>query len=83
MEWLANAFWARMGWAVGEVAIWIAIVVTLALLSLLISAPRFLRQTRCKHIHYRETGSCDAICNDCGKNLGFIGRIRDIGKRAA
>lgn len=37
-----------------------------------------IRQKRCKHASYHETGACDAVCNDCGKNLGFIGRIRTI-----
>ena len=31
-----------------------------------------INQTWCKHLSYRETMSCDAICNKCGKNLGFI-----------
>jgi uncharacterized membrane protein YqiK len=31
------------------------------------------RQALCKHERgVRETSSCDAICNQCGKNLGFI-----------
>jgi hypothetical protein len=77
MDWLANAFWARIGWAAGEAAMGLSIAAFLGLLVLVISAPRFLRQFRCKHVHCRETGKCDAICNDCGKNLGFIGRIRD------
>jgi hypothetical protein len=29
----------------------------------------------CKHEHYYETGACDAVCSDCGKNLGFIGSL--------
>jgi Na+-transporting methylmalonyl-CoA/oxaloacetate decarboxylase gamma subunit len=34
-------------------------------------------QWRCKHERYYETMSCDAICNHCRKNLGFIGNLRD------
>ena len=35
------------------------------------------KQRKCKHESYREDRSCNAICNQCGKNLGFIGNIRD------
>lgn len=32
------------------------------------------KQRRCKHTSgVHETRACDAICKDCGKNLGFIG----------
>lgn len=35
------------------------------------------KQARCKHDKgVRETRACDAICNTCGKNLGFIGNYR-------
>lgn len=30
---------------------------------------------RCRHDSFYETMSCDAICMDCGKNLGFIGDL--------
>ena len=32
---------------------------------------------RCKHEVYYETMACDAICTNCGKNLGFIGTARE------
>lgn len=36
----------------------------------------------CEHLRVRETRACDAICRDCGNNLGFIQEWRDtIGKR--
>jgi hypothetical protein len=36
------------------------------------------RQWRCKHTgSIGETQACDAICHDCGKNLGFIGAVLD------
>ena len=36
------------------------------------------RQARCSHTgSIRETQACDAICGDCGKNLGFIGPWRE------
>lgn len=77
MNWLIDAFWARIGWALGEAALGLAVVAAFVILVAAISAPRLLRQSRCKHVHFRETGSCDAVCNDCGKNLGFIGSWRD------
>ena len=40
-----------------------------------------LKQRKCKHKNYRETMSCDAVCVDCSKNLGFIGAVRDREKR--
>lgn len=31
----------------------------------------------CAHEEVFETRACDAICRDCGKNLGFIQNWRD------
>jgi TRAP-type mannitol/chloroaromatic compound transport system permease small subunit len=39
---------------------------------------QWFKQSRCKHDEgVNETRACDAICRKCGKNLGFIGNIRD------
>lgn len=38
---------------------------------------RILSRNRCKHLRVRETMACDAICRDCGQNLGFIQTWRD------
>ena len=36
------------------------------------------KQSRCKHDGgVSETMACDAICKQCGKNLGFIGKWRE------
>jgi hypothetical protein len=35
-----------------------------------------IKQSKCKHERFYETSACDAVCTDCGKNLGFIGNIR-------
>jgi len=43
----------------------------------LFQIPRVIRQSRCKHDRVFETGSCDAVCIECRKNLGFIGTWRD------
>lgn len=77
MDWLISAFWARIGWAFGELALMASLIAAIALVFIAVSVPRLLRQKRCRHMRYRETSSCDAICNDCGKNLGFIGCVRD------
>ena len=54
----------------------IAVVVVFLVLPL-VAATAFM-QWRCKHPRYHETSSCDAICLECGKNLGFIQRWRQI-----
>lgn len=35
---------------------------------------------KCQHLHVRETMACDAICRDCGENLGFIQNWRDANR---
>ena len=43
---------------------------------------RLWRESRCKHDgKIRETQACQAICNDCGKDLGFIGAVPDFQRR--
>lgn len=58
-----------------------AIGVTVAILALLswaiFAAWNAWVQYRCKHPTFRETRACDAICNQCGKNLGFVGAVRE------
>ncbi len=36
-----------------------------------------IKQKMCKHINYYENRACHAICNRCGKDLGFIGTVRE------
>lgn len=57
----------------------IDVVVLLIIVSVFIvfSVNRLVKQYLCKHENYYETMSCDAVCYKCGKNLGFIGNIRD------
>lgn len=54
-----------------------------ALLTVLvfISIANRCRQLLCKHDGgVNETQACEAICRKCGKNLGFIGSWREVGK---
>jgi hypothetical protein len=71
-----DAMLARIGWALGEVAMIGAACLAIYILVLLVTLPSRIRRHRCKHMHYFETGKCDAICSNCGKNLGFIGSWR-------
>jgi hypothetical protein len=53
------------------------IVLAFCLAAFLIVLPSIIQQARCKHDKgVRETSACDAICKECGKNLGFIGTWR-------
>lgn len=44
------------------------------------SVKTYFQQRKCTHDSVFETRACDAICNDCGKNLGFIQNWRDARK---
>lgn len=65
-------------WTVGDIiglVIFALIVFCFALAAVITRVKQF----RCKHEKYYETQSCDAICSRCGKNLGFIGRLKKKG----
>ncbi len=74
MDWFLASIAAWFGWNV--VAPFICLIFVVAILGLL-EIPRRARQMKCPHERYRETMSCDAVCTSCGKNLGFIGAVRD------
>ena len=74
MEWLWAAVGAWFGWNVLAPVICILLVAVAVILS---SIPTAIKQSRCEHPRYFETGSCDAVCKDCGRNLGFIGSWRE------
>lgn len=67
-------FWAMKG--IAETIIDLAFIAAVVFAAALASAPKFYRQWRCRHDEVRETMACDAICCNCGKNLGFIGAWR-------
>jgi hypothetical protein len=74
MEWMWNAFWAWIGWNIlAPVMASIFLLFVLALFRV----SDAMRRRRCKHERFHETRSCDAICIDCGMNLGFIGTMRE------
>lgn len=61
----------------GEIVGFIVVVLVLGLVGL-IQAAEWWKTYRCRHAgRISENRSCDAICDDCGKNLGFIGAWRD------
>lgn len=67
----AVQFWLAKPLAEALAALAIIVIVLLA------GLPRMIRQARCRHNgDVAETSACDAICRDCGKNLGFIGTWR-------
>lgn len=47
-------------------------------LLILIGILKAFKQWRCKHPTYRENRACHAICNHCGKDMGFIGTVREM-----
>ncbi len=55
----------------------ILLLLLLAFTMFLIYLPGILKQRRCPHERVNETQACDAICRECGKNLGFIQNWRD------
>lgn len=66
-----------LGDLIGLAVIGIAILMAAA-----VYVPQYLRQRRCKHdTGVNETNACEAICRQCGKNLGFIGDWRMKEKR--
>ncbi len=73
MEW----FWLWFMKPFAELAFGLLLLAVIGIGAALFSIPRIIRQRRCKHERFYETRSCDAVCTDCGKNLGFIGTVRE------
>lgn len=64
-------------WTIGDALSLLAVVVVLVVGGCMAAAESW-KQSRCKHDGgITETGSCDAICRKCLKNLGFIGSWRE------
>lgn len=75
----AILFWLAK--PIAEFLLAFAVILVIALFFLVCSVPRMIRQVRCKHPSVRETMACQAICNHCGKDLGFIQTWRDAKRK--
>lgn len=58
--------------------VWVTVMALIFLFAAYVYIKVFIKKSRCSHQRYTETSACDAICVTCGKNLGFIGNIRDV-----
>lgn len=67
-------FWAAK--AIAEVIVGLLVLLGVVVIVALSYLPGYLHKKVCKHEKYRETRACDAICVNCGKNLGFIQGMR-------
>lgn len=57
------------------------IFILMVIIVLIFLLMNWLETAMCPHdAGVTETGSCDAICKKCGKNLGFIGKWREENK---
>jgi hypothetical protein len=69
-------------WWIVLAPVWLLFICGFVIIYVIIIRP-LIQQSRCPHdegIH--ETQACDAICNKCGANLGFIGTWREQNKNA-
>lgn len=67
-------------WTIGDLFN-LAIIGCVAVIFAAVYIPMAFKQWCCKHnAGVNETQACDAICRQCGKNLGFIGTWRDSQK---
>lgn len=63
-------------WTIGD-AITALIFAVFFIIAMYVGIAIWIRQARCKHDSgVNETQACEAICRECGKNLGFIGDLR-------
>lgn len=63
-----------------ETVITFVLVVLFILIKLYCSISDWWKYKDCKHEKISETSACDAVCNNCNKNLGFIGSWRERNK---
>jgi len=64
-------------WTIGD-AITTVIFAVFCIIALYVAIAGWIRQARYKHDGgVNETQTCDAICRQCGKNMGFIGTWRE------
>ena len=63
-------------WTLSDV-IGVTVILLVAFAYLIFIAKQWIGHRMCRHESISETSACDAICRDCGKNLGFIGAWRE------
>ena len=64
-------------YTIGDILVLVMIALSIATVTI-IGVIQWYKESRCKHDGgYNETQACDAICRRCGKNLGFIGKLRN------
>lgn len=67
-------------WTIWD-ALWAIGLLLFALVMLFFWIGSAFNEWKCKHQSgVTETSACDAICVQCGKNLGFIGTWRERSK---
>ncbi len=73
--WLAK-FVAEMAFAA---LVLLILFIVCVLIALWMQIPIWVKQYHCKHPHEQsyETTKCDVRCRQCGKNLGFIGSLKE------
>lgn len=62
-------------WTIGDL-VGIVLFLMSAVLFGIIFIAQWLKEMTCKHEKIYENRACNAICKDCGKDLGFIGSWR-------
>jgi hypothetical protein len=64
-------------YTINDILTLVVIVLTITAI-IVVGVIQWFKESRCKHDGgYNEKQKCDAICRRCGKNLGFIGKLRD------
>lgn len=67
MQWMWDAMWARIGWALGELTLAIMVIGAFAVVGVAWSVVVNIRQKRCQHASMRQMPSSPATrCTDCG-----------------
>lgn len=59
------------------VCLYIVVAITPFALHVFFAISGGIKQKKCSHEKYHETMACHGKCRDCGKDLGFIGDLRE------
>ena len=66
-------FWFQSGLA--AIAWCFVLIIVFFLVGVLIAIPGWFKKKMCKHESFRENMACHGICNNCKKDLGFVGNL--------